>query len=128
MKVSKEIVDSLLECFPTSFVNVHEEFIAYPRTNLYFILGSCETLLDVKCKVLEWFSRDCFKTQPFRSNWRNEEYHKLILDRVNDFLGTDFTEEDMEIIYSELGNAIRHELTIKFVESDYDLRLLKEQK
>ena len=63
---------------------------------------------------------------PFRSNWRNEEYHKLILKRVNEFLGTDFTEEDMEIIYQYLGNAIRHKLTIKFVESDYDLTVLKE--
>lgn len=124
MTVSKEIVDSLLECFPTSFINEKEEFIAYPRTNLYFNLGNCETLLDVKCKVLEWFSRDCFKTQPFRSDWRNEEYHKLILDRVNAFLGTDFTEEDMAIIYQSLGNAIRRKLTIKFVESDYDLSVL----
>lgn len=127
MKVNQEIIDSLLECFPSSFINDHEEFIAYPRTNLYFILGNCENLLDVKCKVLEWFSRDCFKSMPFRSNWRNEEYHKLILERVNEFLGTDFTEEDMEIIYQHLGNAIKHKLTIKFVESDYDLTVLKEK-
>jgi hypothetical protein len=128
MKVSKEIVDSLLECFPTSFINDSEEFIAYPRTNLYFNLGNCETLLDVKCKILEWFSRDCHKAMPFRSHWRNDEYHKLILDRVNEFLGTDFTIEDMAIIYQKLGNAIRHSLTIKFVESDYDLRVLKQGK
>ena len=126
MKVSKEIVDSLLECFPTSFINDSEEFIAYPRTNLYFGLGTCESLLDVKCKVLEWFSRDCYKAIPFRSHWRNEEYHKLILDRVNDFLGTDFTVEDMGVIYNALGTRINHPLTIKFVESDYDLNVLKE--
>ena len=126
MAVEKEIVDSLSECFPTSFINERGEFIAYPKTNLYFNLGNCKSLLDVKCKVLEWFSRDCHKSMPFRSNWRNEEYHKQMLERVNEFLGTDFSISDMAIIYQKLGNAIRHSLTIQFVESDYNLSLLKD--
>lgn len=128
MKLNHEIVNSLLKCFPTSFINDSEEFIAYPKTNLYFNLGNCETLLDVKCKVLEWFSRDCHKAMPFRSNYKNDEYHELILKRVNKFLGTAFTVEDMAIIYQELGNRVRHQKTIEFVESDYDLRVLKEDK
>ena len=128
MKVSSEIVNSLLKCFPTSFINDSEEFIAYPKTNLYFNLGKCETLLDVKCKVLEWFSRDCCKAIPFRRDWRNNEYHELILGRVNRFLGTNFTVEDMWLIYTELGNCVNRPLTIEFVESNYDLRVLKRDK
>lgn len=32
----------------------------------------------------------------------------------------------MELLYTELGNCIRHELTIKFVSSGYDMKLLEE--
>lgn len=123
----KEYVTDLLKIFPNSYVNSGQEFIAVPKTNLYFILENCNSLLDIKCKVLEWFSRDAYKAQPFRNNWRNEEYQDGIREKINDFLGTDFTREDMEIIYCKLGNAIRHNLTIKFINSGYDIKLLKEE-
>lgn len=34
----KEAREKLLECFPGSFINEVDEFIAHPRTNQYFIL------------------------------------------------------------------------------------------
>lgn len=37
-------------------------------------------------------------------------------------------DEDMYWIYDKLGNAVDHELTIKFIESGYDLELLYPQK
>lgn len=40
----KEAREMLLECFPGSFVNSRDEFIAHPRTNQYFILQDCKTL------------------------------------------------------------------------------------
>lgn len=126
MIIDKEIIDSLGDCFPQSFINNSCEFIAYPRTNLYFNLGNCKNLLDVKCKVLEWFSRDASKAMPFRSDWRNEEYNTMIRERINDFLGTNFSLEDMHIIYQRLGNCINHDLTVKFVNSDYDMAVLAE--
>ena len=126
MKVSKEIVDRLLECFPSSFINAHEEFIAYPKTNLYFILGNCESSLDVERKVLEWFSRDASKSTPYRSRERNKRSQSMIRERVNDFLETEFTDEEMLTIYTRLGNAINHELTVKFIISDYDMKVLEE--
>ncbi len=128
MKVNKEIIDRLIECFPSSFINAHEEFIAYPKTNLYFILGNCESSLDVECKVLEWFSRDASKSMPYRSRERNKRYQAMIRERINAFLGTDFTAEEMLEIYSSLGNAINHELTVKFIMSDYDMRLINGDK
>ena len=44
----KEYVKDLLELFPNSFINEEQEFIAEPRTNLYFLLSNCNSLLDIK--------------------------------------------------------------------------------
>ena len=48
-----------------------------------------------------------------------------MLHGINDFLGTRFSEQDMALIYQRLGNRIRHKLTIQFVESGYNMELLK---
>ena len=77
--------------------------------------------------MLEWFSRDAYKAEPFRCKWRNKEYQDNIREKINDFLGTDFTKEDMGIIYCVLGNAIKHNLTIDFINSGYNMKLLSEE-
>lgn len=123
--VNVEVAQKLMRCFPHSFINENFEFIACRENNLYFMLTNCESELDVKCKVLEWFSRDCFKSMCFRSSKKNNEYHERILECVNDYLGTAFTQDDMDKIYGCLGNAIHHDLTIKFIESGYDMEVLK---
>ena len=48
-----------------------------------------------------------------------------MLNGVNDFLGTDFTESDIEEIYTYLGNRCNHEKTVRFIESNYDMSILK---
>lgn len=115
----------LLSIFEGSFFNSREEFIAHRRSNTYFIFSNCETELDVKCKVLEWFSRPASKGIPYSQEWRNKKFRKFMLDGINEFLGTEFTEQDMDVIYTYLGNAIKHELTIRFIESGYDMQLLE---
>ena len=42
-------------------------------------------------------------------------------------LGTNFTREEMELIYERLGNSCNRELTEKFVGSGYDMKLLEER-
>lgn len=123
--VDAEIKCRLYEAFPKSFVNYNGEFIAHERANQYFILRTCETELDVKCKVLEWFSRGAYKTEPFNSDRANRGLHKFMLDGINAFLGTNFTEDDMEIIYTYLGNACNHQRTVAFIESGYDMTVLE---
>lgn len=116
-----EILKKLLRCFPNSFINGSGEFVAHTDANQYFIFETCETELDVKCKILEWFSRGAHKTAPFNSNRRNELLHEFMLNGINAFLGTSFTQEDMEDIYTYLGNACNHPRTIEFIESGYDM-------
>jgi hypothetical protein len=123
IKITKE----LARAFPQSYINDNLEFIAHEGANEYFRLEDCETELDVKCKVLEWLSRGAHKTCPFNSNLKNERFHNFMLNGINDFLGTDFTEEEIEIIYDRLGNRVNHALTVEFVNSGYDMSVLSER-
>lgn len=122
----KKCWPKLIDSFPNSFINDRDEFIAHKRSNQYICLSNCETELDIQCKVLEWFSRPAHKTAPYKQEWRNNDFHNFMLDGVNEFLGTKFTEDDISGIYDKLGNAIKHELTVKFVNSGYALNILKE--
>ena len=126
------MVDSLVtrrlaRAFPESYINTNLEFIAHEEANEYFRLEDCECEFDVKCKVLEWLSRGAYKTCPFNSNLKNEKFHNFMLNGINDYLGTDFTEDDIETIYTYLGNRVNHALTVEFVNSGYDMNVLFER-
>ena len=122
-----DILRKLARAFPKGgYLTANGEFIANRRTNAYFNLLNCETAIDVYCKVLEWLSRDCFKAMPYSTDGKNAKYHQEMRASVNDFLGAQFTEDDMEIIYQKLGNAVNHKLTLKFVLADYDMSILTE--
>lgn len=120
-----EVITKLMNCFPQSFINQNGEFIAHVRSNTYLILKDCKTELDVKCKVLEWFSRPAHKTAPYSQEWRNRKFHEFMLNGINAFLNTNFTEKNMDEIYCALGNAINHEKTVQFVESGYNFEILE---
>lgn len=133
--------------FEDSFVNDENEFIAllnyYPSDNLsyyellklkregtkhifvneWFGLEDCHNELDLKKKILSWLSRACCKSQ--YSNTYDYYIHEYFRDRCNDLLGVDFDENDWEKIYCYLGNAINDDLSVKFIESHYDLDILK---
>lgn len=115
----------LAKCFPMSFLNHNGEVIVHKYSNTYFCLQNCESELDVKCKLLEWLSRAAHKTAPYTTARSNATFHRYILNGINEFLGTNFNEDDMDIIYTRLGNAIRHDLTVQFVQSGYDMNLLR---
>lgn len=119
-----EVGKKLMSCFPNSFINHNGEFIAHRKANEYFILENCKTELDVKCKVLEWFSRAAYKTTPFKRAIENTALHIFMLEGINKYLDTKFDVDDMERIYWRLGNCCNHALTIEFVESGYNMEVL----
>lgn len=41
-------------------------------------------------------------------------------------MDTKFTRDDIELIYTYLGNGIQHDLCLRFVVSGYDLEVLRE--
>lgn len=121
----KEARAKLLECFPGSFINSRDEFIAHPRTNQYFILWDCKTVEAVEAKMLEYLSRPAFKTQPYSQEWRNRRFHEFMLAGVNAFLDTDFSEDDMELIYTYMGCGIKHSLMLDFIGHDMSMKWLR---
>lgn len=121
------VMINLQHCFPGSFVNRNGEFIAQPRANEYFNLGTCTSLLEVRCKILEQLSRGACKGQPYGKGYRNNQHHRFMLEGINRALGTDFSKEDMLLIYDRLGNGVNRPLAVEFVESGYDLQLLERE-
>lgn len=121
----KEARKKLLECFSGSFINEMDEFIAHPRTNQYFILRDCKTVEAVEAKVLEYLSRAAFKSQPYSQEWRNRRLHEFMLDGINAFLDTDFSYEDMELIYTYMGSGINHDLMLVFIDHDMSIKWLR---
>lgn len=116
----KSQTDKIRSCFPMSFINMRWELIIHPKRNSYFNLLDCETDLDVQCKVLEWLSREAIKGGTRQSM----KYH---LDGINKFFDKEFTVENMEKIYCELGNRVNHKLTIRFIESGLDLNIFEKE-
>lgn len=122
-----EKIQKLMLCFPKSYINHEGEFIAHEYANEYFILRNCETELDIKCKVIEWFSRS-YKNRPYRTPERLVAYREFMRNGINKYLGTDFTKDDLRTIYTHLGNACNHEKTVKFIESGYDMQVIFERR
>ena len=124
---SEEMTRKLLACFPKSFINRNGEFIAHKKSNTYMLLENKETWLDVAVGLVEWFSRAAFKTEPYYSTAANNHFHRFMLAGINEFLkpATPLTHEDMELVYTYLGNGAHHALAVQFVESDCDMKILR---
>lgn len=117
----------LMNIFPNSFINRLNELILAPISNLYIRLDKIESEFDVKYELLEWCSRDAVKGQPYASNRHNERHQEIVRRGINEYLHTDFSKQQMELIYQKLGNGINHDLTTKFVESGYNMKLLESE-
>lgn len=134
---NEKLLNKLKECFPNSFINQNNEFIGLFEykdhiVNSWFRLDNVSNELELKCKVLEYFSRPSFKgftfaDQPIRERRIGEEVYKYHLDGINKFLSTGFTPNNIEEIYCRFGNGVNRKLCIKFIESNYDFRVLKEK-
>lgn len=118
----------LLEAFPGGTLHgsgEQIEFCSPGNSGVSFILSNCETEKDVKRKVLEWFSRAAYKTAPWHSAKKNREYNRRMLAGINAFLGTSFTEQDIETIYTYFGNAIKSRDAEAFIDGGYDMRFFE---
>lgn len=114
--------------FRGSYINQCGELIISDRGNVYFTATNCKDKKDVICKLLEWCSRPIAKGAPYVSNKRNIEWRNSLLCGYNNYLGTNFSLDDMYWIYDKLGNAVNHELMLEFIHSNFDLSLVRPQK
>lgn len=106
--------------FPAAFVNMHNELVLIPKANMYIMLNQVRDERDFKAAVLEDCSRNAFKG----CSRKLQDEH---LDGINKLLDTKFTRDDMELIYTYLGNGIQHDLCLRFVASGYDLEIIREE-
>lgn len=116
----KNIRYRLRNAFPQAFISMNMDLIVYPARNISFMIEDVESEADLIAKILEWLSREASKSLSRVS----QEYH---LNGINQFLGTDFSQEDMIEIYTYLGNEINHGKTMRFIDSGYDLKVLYEK-
>ena len=121
-----EMALRLMRYFPGSFINHNGEFIAHKKSNTYLVFDKCENLQDLAVAVIEWLSRAAYKTEPYYSTAANNKFHRFMLDGINNFLGTEFTNDDMELIYTHLGNGVNRKLAVQFVESNCNMEVLRE--
>lgn len=106
---------------PNAFINLNDEFIVEPKNNISFRLSDIKCELDLQCKVIAWLSRPSYKgVSPY--------WQKRMLHIINGFLGTKFTHDEIEIVYTYLGNDIRRSLCEQFVQSGFDLSLIDKSK
>ena len=122
----KEELQHLMNCFPQSFINRNNELIFHPKINYSFLLDGCHNPRDVKAKVLMWFSRPCCKAVVYKSEKRNDKFHKEMTARLSEYLNVGLTVEQVMVIYQNLGNGVRKDLTYKFIDSGYDFGVLEE--
>lgn len=128
MPIEYKVITKLFDYFQEGFLNSSLEFIAEPKANIYFSIENVKTEKDLYKKVIHWFSRPAFKSEPFASKKKNEQLHNMFLNGVNGILGTSFNAEQISLIYAKLGNGVNEHLTEKFIDSGFSLDVLKEKR
>ena len=120
-----ESVRLAMQIFPNSFINHNNEIILIPKFNVYILLDDVETDEDFKVKLCEWLSRDCCCALRYSPQKRLDRYYQENTDRFNKICDTNFTIEQMDFIYTYLGNGVKHELTKQFVKSGFDITIIE---
>lgn len=125
----KDFLIKIMSAFPHSFIKYYVyggfEITLDGQNVLWFSLEEIESDLELKRRFISAISR-CYKTEPYRASKRNIEWQQKHMVAFNKVLGTNFTEDDFEYIYTYLGNGCNKPIAIKFIESGYDLNVLKQ--
>jgi len=111
---------------PRPFINHNNELILIPKFNVYFLLDDVEYDFHIYVKLCEYFSRDCCCALRYKNAKMLNQYYQNNTDTFNKVCDTRFTIEDMNVIYTYLGNGINHKKAIKFVTTNFDLSILVE--
>jgi|LSQX01.2.fsa_nt_gb hypothetical protein len=105
-----------------TFVNALGEIIIERKDNVWFRLTTCNNYRDIQKKCLHFLSRPMMQYSQYRPRTKticsNVFYH---------FVPIKFTNAEIELIYSRLGNCCNEELTEKFIDSGFDIKILKKE-
>lgn len=123
----RDLLIKIMAAFKESFVKCNNdgfEIILDSKSNFFFSLENIDSDCELIRRLISSVSR-CYKTVPYEKEWRNRKFQTELMTSFNGFLGTNFTEDDFEYIYTYLGNSCNKPIAIKFIESGYDLNVLK---
>lgn len=123
MKMLK-CIEKAMKCFSGSYINHNNELILIPKFNVYLSLDDVYSYDDFKVKLCEFFSRECSCALRYSQQKRLNRYYQENTDAFNYICGTNFTIEQMNYIYTYLGNGIIHKLAQHFVASGFDLSVI----
>lgn len=89
-------------------------------------LGEADSLAEqeaIECCIAHIHDTPAVDPKSLRGHarWVKDENVK-----INKLLDSKFTRDDIELIYTYLGNGIQHDLCLRFVASGYDLEVLRE--
>lgn len=116
----------LLACFPQGRINGQGEFIPFrDMPDIWFNLAACGSERDVKVKVLAWLSRAAAKECLRFGQRKNRVFPVMVRECINAYLGSSFSQSDMELIYHRLGNGINRELVERFIDAGYPMDMLE---
>lgn len=114
--------------FPRSRIEyyVYGGFVIYldEKNMFWFSLEKIESDIELKRRFISAVSR-CYKTEPYRTSKRNIEWQQKHISAFNEALGAKFNDDEIAYIYTYLGNGCNKQIAIKFIESGYDLNVLK---
>ena len=120
--------DVLRSCFPCAFINRNNEMIVDQDANSYFSMDGVHNEIDLGVKILSGLSRDAYKSEPFESMVKNAAFQFRIKAGINLYFGKTFTDDELEIIYTYLGNGINNALARRFItEGNLDTDWLLEE-
>ena len=108
-----KLLEELKPSFPNLFVNSLDEVIVNKLYNIYFCFSKCSTKQDIIVKLLHWVSRSCIRGVSLRVMLE-------MRNGINNYLGTDFCEDDFNLIYDNIGNGINEQKTLAFIQSNYN--------
>lgn len=116
-----EFVKTVMKSFSGSFINSDEELILVRESNLFIKRIDVDDLA-IKAALLEQCSRDACISEPLECG--NAAYQDRVRTNLNEIFGMDWNRKEMRLIYRRLGNSVDHQLTLDFIESNYDLTIL----
>ena len=93
-KELKEELQRIKVGFPDAFINLNCELILNPEYNLYIMLENVIDVRQIKLKILAWLSYWCYQ------GFEVEEQQGM-LTKMNKYLGSNFTKDEMRVIYSK---------------------------
>lgn len=117
-KELRQRIKELMLLFDGSFINYNFELILNKQYNVFFRLEDVETKEDIIKKLLWWVSRSSCKGV---SDYRQ----KKIRAALNEFLNIDLSCNEWSCVYCKLGNQVNVPLTDEFINSVYDMAVLK---